>query len=237
MTESCSGVTGSLSKISWYVVPGVTEFQLRGQTVSGYWTEGSNSIVIADSSRLDGSVVRHEMLHALIKGSGHPRSQFLGKCAGVVVCTAQCVTDAGPAPTTNQSAVTVPSDSIEVSVQLVPDQPSVTIDGGVFSLLVTARNPATHPVNVLLLGDAASGLQSFSFQIRAFSPGFHIDGALRLGDPSIAAFAAGETKKQYFDFVIGTALRNRTVSPGIYRITGWYGNRSGVLTPITIAPP
>src|SRR5512140_245269 len=82
MTASCAGVTGSLSKVSWYVVPGVTEFQLKGQTVSGYWTQGSNSIVVADSSRLDGSVIRHEMLHALIRGTGHPRSAFLEKCAG-----------------------------------------------------------------------------------------------------------------------------------------------------------
>ena len=74
MTQSCSGITGSLAAVSWLVVPGTSDFQFKGQTVSGYWTAGSNSIVIADSVQLDGSVIRHEMLHALIKGSGHPRS-------------------------------------------------------------------------------------------------------------------------------------------------------------------
>lgn len=236
MTESCSRASAPLAKISWYVVPGVSDFQFKGQTVSGYWTGGSNSIVLADSSQLDGSVVRHEMLHALVRTSGHPRSEFLQKCAGMVSCTSQCVADAGAAPTIDASVPTVPSDSIEVSLQLVPDQPSMAIDGGVFSLVVSARNPASHPVSVLLV-NFGSGPQSFAFQIRAFTPGLRIDGALNLSDPSVATFAAGETKRQYFDFVIGSVVKSRTVSPGIYRITGSYGSRSSVLVPVTIASP
>ena len=95
LAESCTGVRRPLANVTWFVVPGVSLFQLGDQDVSGYWTAGSNRIVLADNSRLDGAVVRHEMVHALIRTSGHPRSTFLEKCAGLVSCTAECVADAG----------------------------------------------------------------------------------------------------------------------------------------------
>jgi len=237
-TESCSGVTGSLASVTWYVVPGVSEFQLKRETVSGYWTEASNTIVIADSSQFDGSVVRHEMLHALIRTSGHPRSAFLERCAGVVSCTSQCVADAGPAPKLSVTPPTVPADSLEIGLQLSPDPPSVGIDGGVFSLIVSVRNPTDHPVVASLTGSGGVVSAPFSYEIRAaFSPGVKIQGALNLSDPSITRFAAGETKRQYFDFVIGNVVKNRTVTNGVYRISGSYGGHSAFIAAVTIGPP
>jgi hypothetical protein len=235
MTESCSGVTRRMSDVSWFVVPGVTQFQLNGEAVSGYWTEGSNRIVLADSSRLDGSVVRHEMLHALIKGSGHPRSAFLEKCAGLVSCTEQCVADAGAFPTVTFSAPRVPTDSIDVSVQLVPGLPTATVDEGVFALIVTAQNRLSHPVTANLQSLGGGLAAPFSYEVRALvGPGFRIVGALSQSDPSVTLFTAGETKKQYFDLVIGSAIRGRAVTNGSYRVTGWYGNHATVLSPVTI---
>src|SRR5688572_6639568 len=73
MTEACSGLSGDLSSVSWFVVPGVTTVSLNGIEVDGYWSLGSNRIVIAEAGMLAGGKVRHEMLHALLQRRGHPR--------------------------------------------------------------------------------------------------------------------------------------------------------------------
>ena len=58
---------------------------MSGREVGGYWTPGSNSIVLAGNGVLEGSFVRHEMLHALTRApKGHKREDFLDKCGGVV---------------------------------------------------------------------------------------------------------------------------------------------------------
>ena len=238
MTTSCSGIPGSLGNVTFYVVPGVTQFKLNGETVSAYWTQGSNSIVIADSSVLDGSVVRHEMLHSLIRTSGHPRSAFLEKCLGVVSCTPGCVSDAGPPPNLTSIPPVVPSDSIEIQISFLPDVPSSTIDGGVFTMVVSAHNKADHPVIASLIALGGAEAAPFSYDIRpAFSPGGRITGAFNLDDPAATRFAAGETKRQYFDFVIGQTVRNRTVTNGVYRISAAYGFHSTIIPQFTITAP
>ena len=237
MAESCTGVKRPLADVSWFVIPGVSLFQLGDRVVSGYWTAGSNRIVLAENSRLDGAVVRHEMVHALIRAPGHPRSAFLQKCAGIVSCTPDCVADAGPSGTDNIAYPIVPPDSLDISVQIDPDPPSLAIDSGVFSVVVSAHNRASHPVNVALPTIVAGRpVAPFSFEIRALFGFAAMVGELDLTDASVTIFAADETKRQYFDFVIGSALRNRTVSPGSYRFTGFYGARPAVLTPIVISP-
>jgi len=78
----------------------------------------------------------------------------------------------------------------------------------------------------------------FAYEIRSLgTPGPRIAGTFELSDQSVTTFAAGETKRQYFDFNIGTAVRNRTVAPAGYRFTGSYATHAAVLTPIVIAPP
>ena len=238
MAETCTGVTRPLANVTWFFIPGASLFELGNQVVSGYWSAASNRIVLAENSRLDGAVVRHEMVHALIRESGHPRSIYLGKCAGIVSCTPECVTDAGPPGTANAGYATVPPDSLDVSLQILPDPPSTAVDSGVFSVVVSAHNRASFPVNVSLPLVAGAPAAPFSFEIRSLGgPGVRIAGALDQTDPSVTTFAAGETKRQYFDFVIGSVVRNRTVSPALYRFTGSYGTHSAVLTPINIVPP
>lgn len=238
MTTTCSGISGSLDNISWYVVPGVTQFKLDKETVSAYWTEASNSIVVADSSVLDGSVVRHEMLHALVRTSGHPRSAFLDHCLGVVSCTPECVSDAGPAPGLAATGPAVPPDSIDVSIDFLPNAPASNVDGGVFTMVVSAHNSADHRVIVSLLSPNGSFAAPFSYEIRqAFTPGGVLRGSINITDPVMIRFAAGETKRQYFDFVIGQTIRNRTLTNGVYRISGAYGGHSAVINQFTIAPP
>lgn len=237
LAESCSGVSRPLENVTWFVVPGVSSFLLNKEAVSGYWTGASNRIVLAESSVLDGAVVRHEMLHALIRTSGHPRSAFLGKCAGLVSCTPRCVSDAGVLAISDVIGPALPADSIDVSVQLLPNPPVSDIDGGVFFLVVSAHNRASRPVTVSLNSVTGTLAAPFSFEIRAlFRPGLRITGLLDLDDFSTTTFAAGETKKQYFDFTIGNVIRGRTVTTGVYQITGWYGSKPAVLTPVTIGP-
>jgi hypothetical protein len=237
MVETCSGVKRPLGDVSWFGIPG-SLFQLGDQVVTGYWTAGANRIVLADSARLDGSVVRHEMLHALIRQNGHPRSAFLEKCAGLVSCTPECVADAGPYTTVSVGIATVPPDSINVSVEILPNPPTFAVDGGVFSMVVSAHNPATHPVNVLLPTINGLKVAAFAYDIRGFTiPAPRIGGTFELLDPSATTFEAGETKRHYFDFNIGTIVRNRTVAPAGYKMTGSYGTHSVTLSPIVIAPP
>jgi hypothetical protein len=237
MVESCSGVSRPLANVTWFGIPG-SVFELDGEIVTGYWTAASNRIVLADSVRLDGSVVRHEMLHALIRQSGHPRSAFLEKCAGLVSCTPDCVADAGLKFTDNSGVARVPPDSLDVSIQILPNPPTFAVDGGVFSVVVSAHNRAQHAVNVALPAVTGIPVAPFSYDIRLLAaPSPRISGAFNLEDPSVTTFAAGETKRQYFDFNIGSAIHNRTLAPGTYRFAGSYGTRTAVLTNIVIASP
>lgn len=237
LVESCSGVSRPLAEVTWFTIPG-SAFQLGNNIVTGYWTAASNRIVLADSARLEGLVVRHEMLHALIRQSGHPRSAFLEKCAGLVSCTPECVADAGPFGTTHLGYPSVPPESVDVSIEIRPIPPTFTIDGGVFSIVVSAHNRASHPVNVSLPTIGGQPVAPFAYEIRSLgTPSRGIAGTLDLTDASVTTFAAGETKRQYFDFNIGTLIRNRTVAPGGYRFTGSYATHSASLSPILIAPP
>ena len=63
MTEQCSGTTGDMSDVSWYVVPGVDAILDGDITVVGYWSRISNRIVLAGAEQKDGGTIRHEMLH------------------------------------------------------------------------------------------------------------------------------------------------------------------------------
>src|SRR6476620_4142025 len=111
MVESCSGLQGPLSDVSLYQVPGSGTVSYSGDEVAGYRALNNNRIVLGGEAILDGSVVRHEMLHALVrKASGHPREYFLQRCAGLVVCGPTCVADAGPAPSIDATVQRVNSD-------------------------------------------------------------------------------------------------------------------------------
>lgn len=238
MTEACSGRTGSLSNITWDVVPGISDFQLAGRTVSGYWTQGSNSIVIAGAVRLDGAVVRHEMLHALTRTSGHSRADFLDRCGGVVSCTSECVADGGPAPLIDATLPVVSPDSLDVTVDLAPAVPSLTIDSGAFTFIVSVHNQRNYPI-VAALPQITGGISTaYSFDIRTpFGVGNRLVGVRNFVDPSVTLFAAGETKHQYFDFTIGKIMSGRTIVPGTFNFTGAYGTNKATLPSVTIASP
>lgn len=235
MTEACSGRTGRLSDIAWYVVPGATTVSEGTGDFNGIWSPGDNTIVLAGDSRMIGTLVRHEMLHALLYDGGHPRAVFLGTCGGVVACIEECIADAGPPPTPASTTPRVPPDSIDVHIGVDPSTPNGAMLGGWFALTVTAHNPADHAVVVLLppSGDAGpSG--SFRWSLSGQSGAIYDD---RAYDPGVAYFAAGETKRDVFDLFVGaTTDGNSDMAPGDYIAVGGYGGHGSASVHVSLAP-
>ena len=80
--EACSGRTGNLATVQFYVVPGVETFETRDGPQVGVWIgEGaSHRIVIAGNYQGNEMVVRHELLHTLLRQTGHPEEYFVNRC-------------------------------------------------------------------------------------------------------------------------------------------------------------
>jgi hypothetical protein len=233
MTESCSGVRGPLGDIAFFQVPGVADFDSEGRRVVGYWTSGGNQIVLAGDAVLDGGSVRHEMLHALIRIGGHPRDQYLEKCAGVVDCGAQCIADAGAAPPADPSALSVLPTALEVTTQVTPTTPTSAVDGGFFVVSVAVRNTLNRPV-IARLGTTSARALSFQYDVRGGGSG--TVGAEVVLDVSTVTFAPGEVKRQVFDFSIGNDLPARRLPPGTYTVVGAYGSHRSAATAVTVGP-
>jgi hypothetical protein len=235
MTEACSRLSGDLSSVSWFMVPGVSTVSLNGKPVDGYWSLGSNRIVIAEMGKLAGGKVRHEMLHALLKGRGHPREKFLEDCGGVVACAEACINDAAPPPPPDPAAVPMPPDSLEIQVVVDPETPNRAQDDGFFTVTVSAQNSRSQPVVVTLpSGPFGNMPETFSFDIQGDS-GRLIASELAL-DPAVVFFKRGETKRHVFDFVIGNDPQSRAFPPGTYTVRGAYGGHWQTHAPVVLAP-
>jgi hypothetical protein len=163
MTESCSGKQGDLRSIKWYVVPNATSIDLNGESVQGE-TIG-NRIVLVDKFRLDGPLVRHEMLHALLGVGGHPRSAFLDACEDVVVCDSVCEADAGGRPAPPPGAPELALRDVATRVEVVPRQPAVSQDSGAVAVIVSITNPLSNPAWVRLTPQAPGDPFSHTFGI------------------------------------------------------------------------
>ena len=235
MTQSCSGLSGDLSAVTWFMVPGVSTVSLNGKAVEGYWSLAGNRIVIAGAGRLAGGIVRHEMLHALMKAAGHPRAKFLGECGGVVYCTEACISDAGPPPSPDPAAVQIGPEPLEVRVDVEPATPSRAADDGFFAVIVSVRNPRTSPVVVQLPPQPiGGGATSYVFDVAGQSTvlsGFEF--AL---DPSVSSFGPGETKRHVFDFRIATDGASRSLPPGTYTLRAGYGGHLVSAAPLVLLP-
>lgn len=148
LTERCSGLSGDLAAISWYTIPRADSFvdpPLR-EWVQGDWERARNRIVLAGHSRNDGWLVRHEMLHALVRGGNHPAEYFQRRCNGVVACEGQCLRDGGPQPAVDSSGPIVRPDDLVVWARVDPSAPSLARDSDYVALTVSIQNP--HPFAV-----------------------------------------------------------------------------------------
>lgn len=223
LTEQCSGLSANLSDVIWYRVPGTADIPLGdGSSVNGRWDAVGNRIILAGDSQFAGDLVRHEMLHALLQSAGHPRSAFIGRCSGTVVCTKQCITDGGPAPRPDPSAQLVSPSALQIGVEVTPSAPGSAVNNGTFMMFVTAQNTAANPVIVQLApsGDAGPSA-SFSYRIVGSSSITWYD--MRAEVPEVTRFAAFEAKRFIFDFHIGAGDLRYNQSPGTFQFNGAYG--------------
>ncbi|HJP59782.1 MAG TPA: hypothetical protein VJ865_07275, partial [Gemmatimonadaceae bacterium] len=222
MTQACSQLTGSFSAVTWYTTDEVVHDVSSGDVIAGYWVSGSNRIVLNTAVTMDGGIVRHEMLHALIKHGGHPRNQFLGNCAGTVDCEPACAADAGPYPNPPETPLHVGTESIETTIVVDPTTPTHAVDDGRFSITVMTRNLTSHWITVT----PAAGVdpdQTSSVDVHGANGGTGRD-QLSV-DQSERIFAPGETKKHVFDLVIGDYPFGNQLLPGDYVVraafAGW----------------
>ena len=231
MVESCSARTAPFDNVSWYVIPGATRLSATEPDVQGEWFSGGNRIVLAGSFQLDGSLVRHEMLHALLgaHASDHPRDEFLGRCAGVVVCEGQCLRDAGAPPSPPEGTPVVPPDSLDIGAEITPAAPGASVAGGYFALTLTARNPTSHAV-VVLLPSSSLFVRAVTFSYILHAAGFSVQNNVRINDASQLLFAPGETKRQVFDFHVGDDAPTGGLPVGDVDVVGAFGSH-GMATP------
>lgn len=225
MTEACSGLSGSMSGVRWYHVPGYL-LTVNNQEASGYWSSDGNRIVLVDETMDEGDGVRHEMLHALLRVGGHPRAQFLGACASLVDCQASCVTDAGPWHAPSNFTV-VPPDSLELASHAALHAPEV--DGQRFvALEISVRNlsgravlvsvpprPGTSPGSV-----EANNPPGFNFILGG--PAGGISSNMYIEDSSTVFFQPFETKQFLYEFRVAPDLTRDHVPPGQYVVRGGY---------------
>lgn len=231
MTEACSGTSGDMSAVRWYRVPGA-QFVFHGQAVAGYWNSSTNRIVLAADVLEEGDMVRHEMLHALLRKPVHPRAQFLGSCAALVSCQGICIKDDGAWHLPRPDYVALPPDSLNVDAraELLPREP----DGQRwFALEVRVRNGGARAVLVAAPGDRVTP-PTFGYDLRG--PAGGIGGGEIAVDSSTLFFEPFETKKWLFEFRVSSDLGEQHVSTGSYLVRGDYGRHWSPDATITISP-
>lgn len=237
LTEQCSGLSGSLAAVTWYRVPGTSEIPLGdGTMVAGFWDGASNRIVLASESELQGDLVRHEMLHALVRVGEHPRSMFVGRCGGIVVCVKTCLAEGGPPPPPDPTARIVTPSTLVIGVEVIPSAPGSAVNGGEFMMVVTAQNTSSTPVIVQLppSGDAGPSL-SFSYAIAG--GGSEHTYNVRADAPEVTEFVPLETKRFIFDLHVGTGGSRYDQMPGEFVFRGAYGEVWATNPPtITVSP-
>lgn len=237
LTEQCSGLTGNLADVAWYRVPSSTVIPLGdGTFANGRWDPVGNRIILAGDGDRAGDLVRHEMLHALLHAPGHPRSAFIGHCSGVVVCIDRCITDGGPAPSSDPAAQIVNPEALTIGVIVIPNSPSSSLNEGNFMMVVTATNPVGRSVIVNLppSGDAGPSV-SFSYDIENAGGGRSYD--MRADVPEVTRFGPLEAKRFIFDFHIGDGPTRYDQTAGTFRFAGAYGRNWASDPPtVTVSP-
>jgi hypothetical protein len=135
VVESCSGRRTAFDAVTWFRVP-VGHLTVRGESAAGAWFVSGNRIALADGWKDDGSLVRHEILHAILRTGSHPREYFQGSCADEVVCGRDCQD-----PRALTGALQLSVDVLEVDAVLYPLATSLGQHEGRATVVVRVRNP------------------------------------------------------------------------------------------------
>lgn len=90
--ETCSGKTGDRLAVPFYRVYATGQIELDGVTGAAFY-QGEHHRIILTSWLLDDTqpnqdfrrrIIRHEMLHAILRASDHPPEYFEVKCGPLV---------------------------------------------------------------------------------------------------------------------------------------------------------
>jgi hypothetical protein len=231
LTEACSGLHGDFNSVTWYTVPNTNTFTLEGTLVNGAWYGDPNRIVLGDSVKFAGSLVRHEMLHALLQHGTHPRQQFLGNCSDIVVCIEKCVSDAGGPPDTSESAAILGPALLPAAVLVEPDTVSMSVDSGWTTITISITNTTNAPARAAV--DTSFGYPQ-SLVLWRSMPGW-------LGGPYEDQFdyyftlapagTAGATRRDVFDMQVPFSN-----TPSQYVVTGLFGESPAPTKTLLVAP-
>lgn len=231
MTEACSGRSGDLAAVQWYRVPGAL-VRHDGEWITGYYELRAHRIVLGEDQVDNGIVVRHEMLHALLRVGGHPRAHFLEACRSILDCSGVCATDGGPWRAPRPDYVVLPPDSLEIDsrAELLPPE----ADGQRFvALQVMVRNPSSRAVVIAAPGNPATP-NTFAFDVRGPLGG--IIGTDIASDSSTLFFQPYETKRRVYDFRVASELTPYRVPPGTHWIAGGYARQWAAHDTVIVAP-
>jgi hypothetical protein len=235
MVESCAGRRAAFDGVRWYVMPGAHSFSYGQMRVAGLWMRSGNTITVGEYARLNGQLVRHEMLHAVLQGGAHPRAKYLGSCAGVVTCGDNCVQDAGPPPPPAAGTPHVAATALALDFDLAPRAPTGQRDDGWFTLTVRATNPTGSAV-LVDLPPSADGTSPRTFA-------FDINGALATYRRSVrgsgseaALFSAGETKQYVFDLQLAGSSNPTGMQPGSYSLRVAFADRWSDWRTVVVGP-
>lgn len=218
MTEGCSGLTGNLDAVGWYTVPldSLGGFAYEGSEFDGLWFKDGNRIYLAANDVNKGSVVRHEMLHALLQYHGHPTEYFVTRCGALAPCGSACglnETTRGVAASARQ----IPSESLSVNLSLAPaGAPAESIDSGWVTITITATNARPEPVWV-----AADPSFGYLFA--------HTPGTYAGASGPRWAFLAGESRSLAFDVQIPASWTRDT-------LWGFFGHAFSAPRVVSIGP-
>lgn len=130
--ESCSGHRARFDDVRWFQT---SELSIRGETAFGAWFPVGNRIALLGSGDFTGSIVRHEMLHAILQDGDHPSRFFESRCGDFVMCGRNCGLVAVP-----PEATPIPLSEFNVEVEPFPKDPSFGRHGGRMTFAVRIRN-------------------------------------------------------------------------------------------------
>ncbi len=248
MVEGCSGISRPLANVEWYAAPSVHDPGRPNELINGYFSLAGNRIVVSDNDTLDGSTIRHEMLHSLVRAGSHPRWAFLEKCAGVVSCGPDCVSDAGSPALIDAATHKVTPSELQVTSFVSPTTPGSSTHPAMFTFTITVRNPFPHPVVALLPPKPGGGYpRSYPYDVRAMDGSGMISADLAF-DASVTYFAAGETKRDVIDVAVlpvGYPPGSRVggfgdsaipLFPGAHTFRGGYGDHWAADLNVTLNP-
>lgn len=136
VVQSCSGFVLPFEAVTWFTVP-PGGLSYRGKSAAGVWFNESNRIVLSQAWQHVGSLVRHEILHALLGVGSHPAEFFERRCADLVACSGECALGVGILP----DAIELSADELQVEVNVFPGAPSISLHDGLATIVVHVRNP------------------------------------------------------------------------------------------------